>query len=245
MNDMEYFLKQLKKLRDAILLDVHRKADIRTELAGYLRATRVVRDRGSERQSMVKRSPIFTNNKKAMQFAVAIAIMVLLGGGTSIAADRALPGDALYAVKVNVNEQVRAALTFSADAKAKLNAQLAEERLREAAVLAAEGKLDAATEAELRSSFQASAAEAQSYIQTVKVSGKAGVAAEINADFVSALEAQAQAMQAIRAEAEAAGSGAADVNADALVDLTTTVNSVLDASVDSSAEASGSLEVGL
>ena len=61
--------------------------------------------------------------------------------GTSFAAQGALPGDFLYPVKTDVNENVRGAFALSADAEANLQADLLEERLEEAQALHASGKL--------------------------------------------------------------------------------------------------------
>lgn len=88
----------------------------------------------------------------------AVALIALLavssGAGISYAAEGALPGDLLYPVKVSVNEEVRALVAFSPEAKAELEARRAEKRLTEAVVLASEGKLNAEAQAELASRFE-------------------------------------------------------------------------------------------
>ena len=79
------------------------------------------------------------NSKSMTAFIVTLALLV--GGGTSYAAEGAVPGDLLYPIKVEVNENVKSALAVSADAEARLQARLAEERLEEAQKLAARGEL--------------------------------------------------------------------------------------------------------
>ncbi len=74
-----------------------------------------------------------------------LAIVLLIGSGTSFAAEGALPGDTLYPVKVYVNEGVALSLARSSKAKAEAHAALAERRVAEAQALAAEGRLDATT----------------------------------------------------------------------------------------------------
>ena len=69
----------------------------------------------------------------------------MIGGGTSFAAQGALPGDFLYPVKTEFNENIRAAFAVSADSEAKLQANLLEERIAEAVELQAAGKLTADT----------------------------------------------------------------------------------------------------
>ncbi|MDP3793466.1 MAG: DUF5667 domain-containing protein, partial [Candidatus Uhrbacteria bacterium] len=63
---------------------------------------------------------------------IVIAIIVVLGGGTSLVAQTSLPGDALYPVKINVNEEAQAFLQTSIEAKARWEVERAERRLEEA-----------------------------------------------------------------------------------------------------------------
>src|SRR3569832_765032 len=72
---------------------------------------------------------------------MAFALALFVGIGTSYASEAALPGDPLYAIKVNFTEPIRGALAVSQAAKAQWNAQLVSRRLAEAESLAAEDKL--------------------------------------------------------------------------------------------------------
>ena len=76
-----------------------------------------------------------------LAFAGALAVALLVGGLTSAAAsDNSLPGDALYPIKLGV-EQAQLAITFDPVARARLHAQFAEVRLREAQRLVAAGRV--------------------------------------------------------------------------------------------------------
>src|SRR3989344_5060788 len=110
---------------------------------------------------------VLTNqfNLKFKPMPILIAILIALGGGVSFAAEKALPGDALYPVKVNVTEQVRGFATLDARAKVEWEATLAERRLKEAEDLAAEGKLDSETRARLEANFKAHADRVQLRIE--------------------------------------------------------------------------------
>src|SRR3569833_820734 len=64
--------------------------------------------------------------------AIAAVIMLALGGGVTVAADQAQPGDALYSYKTTVNDNVRheyhairASLGAEAQAEADVNAKRA------------------------------------------------------------------------------------------------------------------------
>lgn len=80
--------------------------------------------------------------------------LILSSTGISYAAQGALPGDLLYPVKVHVNEPVRGALATSPATRAAWAADVAGERLKEAATLAAAGALSTSTQDELKSSFE-------------------------------------------------------------------------------------------
>ncbi|MDO8552995.1 MAG: DUF5667 domain-containing protein [bacterium] len=93
--------------------------------------------------------------------AAVLALAVFASSaGISYAARSALPGDVLYAIKTEVNEPLKEALAISTDAKQELAMSVAGERLKEAATLAAQGRLDENTELELRASFEEHARKA-------------------------------------------------------------------------------------
>jgi hypothetical protein len=93
--------------------------------------------------------------------AMAALLVVVLGGGTVYASQAALPGDALYTVKVSVAEPVRAALAFSDEAKLSVHTEIAEERLEEAQALAAEGRLSTDAALQIESSLEAHVEEVE------------------------------------------------------------------------------------
>ena len=71
----------------------------------------------------------------------AILVVVLMSASTVAASSNALPDGVLYPVKI-ATEQVRVAFTFSDTGKAKVHAELAEDRAHEIAVMAQQGKAD-------------------------------------------------------------------------------------------------------
>lgn len=72
----------------------------------------------------------------------AVLAVVVLGSGTTYAAQGALPGSPLYPIKVGVNEPIKEVLAFSNEAKIKFHTETAQVRLEEAEALASEGRLD-------------------------------------------------------------------------------------------------------
>ncbi|MDD2807667.1 MAG: DUF5667 domain-containing protein [Patescibacteria group bacterium] len=92
--------------------------------------------------------------KKTMLASIIIALIIATSGVTSVAAEGALPGDILYPVKININEEVRSAFNLSTDAKANWEAELTSRRLQEAEKLAVENRLQADTQGQLRQAIE-------------------------------------------------------------------------------------------
>lgn len=109
--------------------------------------------------------------------ALALALLLLIGSGAAtVAAESALPGDALYAVKINVNEAFRKAVAVSPEAEARVEANLAERRLVEARELAAKGAISAEVQQDV-----AAAIERQVSVAREKIVVLAGADAELGA----------------------------------------------------------------
>ncbi len=158
-----------------------------------------LRARLSERMALNPASPLratpyhfFMFHSVALQRTVsAFAVFVFLigsGGGTSYAAQGALPGDVLYAVKIHVNEFVEAALATSPVAKAEVQAVLAERRVEEAQTLASRGMLTEVAATELQIRFDEHATAAQSLTKELAVIDP-GAAVQIGTQFSSSLAA--------------------------------------------------------
>ena len=133
---------------------------------------------------------------------IALLIAVALGGGTSVAANHAAPGDALYGFKVNVNENVESAFAFSDKAKADWNISKARVRLEEARGLAAKGKLDSNAQADLNANFEAHASNVAKEVRALQLQGDFAGAANIAAKFQSALAEESSEMANASAESK-------------------------------------------
>lgn len=128
------------------------------------------------------------NHSAAISFA--LVVFVVLGAGTSSAAQRALPGDLLYAVKTGINEQVHA-LFLSGVNKTNFEATRAVERVKEAQALATQGKLTEAVSAQLSADFDTHAAQVQKDVEVLKQKGELTKVLDVTDHFESALKEQA------------------------------------------------------
>ncbi len=129
---------------------------------------------------------------KPQFMAIALIIALLIGGGTSFAAERALPGDILYPVKVGVNEEVRSFVAFTNQAQAELDTQLAQRRLEEAEKLASEGRLNTKVRADLESRFEGHAQAFEDQAKKIDSKQSTNTSLEVNSDFETALKAHEQ-----------------------------------------------------
>lgn len=110
----------------------------------------------------------------------------------SLAAENALPGDVLYNIKVNINEEVRSALSVSAEAKAQWEARRAERRLEEAEKLAAKGELDMEKRERLEERFEEFAKRVEERIAELEANDKIQAAAEVISGLETAINAHAK-----------------------------------------------------
>jgi hypothetical protein len=105
---------------------------------------------GVERDAMLRNilksvsqvpSPWF--NVFAFRYAPAFALILVLGFGTvSLAAERSLPGDFLYPLKVDVSEPLQGALILDKEEKVDFEAAMVERRLNEVEILTNKGAID-------------------------------------------------------------------------------------------------------
>lgn len=170
---------------------------LRVRLTMQEKAT--LRARLSERMTLNPASPVlrspyhfFVFNHAVLQrtfAAVVLCVFVLgSGGGTSYAAQGALPGDVLYAIKIHVNELVETKLATTQVEKAEVQAVLAERRVEEAQMLASRGTLTKVAATELQIRFDKHATAAQSLTKELAAIDP-GAAAQIGTQFSSSLAA--------------------------------------------------------
>lgn len=186
MNPEKHPTEYLKKLESMKLSDSSR-ARIETNLKAYAQfhaaseGVRVGESGRSNEQvsSHTKRhASLFANKFMYMPFIIILAVLV--GGGTSFAAQGAVPGDFLYSVKTEINEPVRSAFAVGANAEADLQAKLVAERIEEAEELEAEGKLEGKAAAKLATNIQAHVAKADKAMKTSNPEVRMKTASNLN-----------------------------------------------------------------
>jgi hypothetical protein len=115
--------------------------------------------------------------------AFSLILVVLVGSGTTYAAQGSLPGGLLYPVKIYVNEQVEGALAVSSESKLAFHTSVAQERLKEAETLASQGKLTATATAQIEANLAQHTSEADKIADAIEQEDpSAGVEARITLD---------------------------------------------------------------
>jgi tetratricopeptide (TPR) repeat protein len=127
----------------------------------------------------------------AHHFSGALMIALLVTGstfGVSFAAGDALPGDLLYPVKVNVNEEIKTVFISSTESRIVWEQERAGRRLVEASQLAAEGRLDSEKQETVSKLF---AEHTEAMVEQVLVAEETDpvLAAEMSSVFEDSLEA--------------------------------------------------------
>jgi hypothetical protein len=219
------------------------KARMRDELGAFAdfhvvpHAGAHVRMATEARSIDVQRQSVFTlfnySQLRLMKATLLIALMVGLGG-TSFAAQNSIPGDLLYPIKTNVNENVRAALAIGADSEARLQADILKERLEEAQTLAARGELKGDLAADVN------VALTSQLERTLTASAKADAStdAEVRTGVSDALA-------SFTADLESTGSIDTNFLADISSNLNTYVATILDGSAQSAADTAVAMKMGI
>lgn len=184
---MQNLEKQFKHLKN-----IHLKEDEKLILrARILQEIRQKPVRTPDLNRQIQWSNIFSSlsvlRRKKIMVPIIIAIILATTGGVSLAAQNSLPGEALYGVKVRINEKVRAALALNEEDKAEVEADAAEERLEEAEELAAAGKFDADVAERLEANFKLHADRVNARIDAFKARQDFRAAADVSSNFETSL----------------------------------------------------------
>jgi len=175
--------------------------------------------------------------------AIALLIAAAIGGGTSVAAQNALPGDALWGFKVGVNENIQAALAAEGKAQADFDIAAIKSRLKEAGELSANAKLDAGAQADIEANFESHAKSVMKQIEKLQAKGDYSEAADVAVRLQAAIASQASGLSNATAQVEARGSAQAQsVLNSLLVKVRGTLETASTVSADASAKAAANAE---
>ncbi len=188
MNDNK-IEKQFKDATKHVLLTVDEKRKMKESLVSYMKY-KPIRNNGVFANKIKRKNvfvvPFFRAHHFSGAFMIA-ALVITSTFGVSFAAGDALPGDLLYGVKVNINEEIKTAL-LPESKRVSWERERAERRLEEASKLVLEGKLDAEKKEKVSKLFEE---HTKSMVEHVRASEETDpvLVAEVASEFKDSMEA--------------------------------------------------------
>jgi hypothetical protein len=127
---------------------------------------------------------------KQRKFVPSLVVVLLLTvtGGISAFAEDSLPGDYLYLLKVNVNEQVKGVVAVTPEAKARLAVETTERRLQEAVILSSQGKLTDEKKQIIQGQLSKNATDVKNSVADLVASNNISAAQEVSTNFEASLK---------------------------------------------------------
>jgi hypothetical protein len=182
MEDLGF--KKLEQAAKQVGFDPARKQEMRNTVMRFMNTnplpTAVVAKKVQRWSFHVRRSFVY---------ASAFVIILIIGTGTTYAANNALPGQPLYGFKVKVLEEVKSAIVFSSEAKTEAEIDRATLRLEEVDKLALSNNLTTKAKTEAEINFKKSVDSVQKQIETQEQNGKSEIAQRLALRLEAALSA--------------------------------------------------------
>jgi hypothetical protein len=184
---MKTLKEQLNEATAHVAFSTDEKADMRARLVEYMEY-KPVRTQATT-AAPTRALPAFSFFKAHhLSGALLIALVVTTSTfGVSRAAGDALPGDLLYGVKVNINEEIKTAFLSSEEARLAWERERAEMRLTEAGQLAAAGQLDTKKQETVAELFAEHAEAVVEQVLAVELVNPV-YAAEVSGEFEESLD---------------------------------------------------------
>lgn len=182
-----------------------KKMLVREEILSFMNAhpissgEEILKEHLSENKDVAFDIFFFTKMKLV---GVTLIITLTLGASVSYAAQDSLPGDSLYSIKTNVNENLRGWFAQSPKQEAKLHVEFAEERIKETEKLMAKGGIKPEIATQLEENFKVQARAVDVSISKLTSENKHEDALEVSSQFESSLKAHESVLSGLNEEHE-------------------------------------------
>lgn len=174
-NDFDNSIKKLQHIQ----LSEAEHVDVRNELSSYI-----------DNNAPVVSSwvGILSPLQQIKKSALVMAMFFFVIGGISLSAEEAVPGDSLYAVKVNVNERFMRIASLNNDVLVAQNqSRITSRRIAELEELAARGTLDSQVSQRLTTAISQHTQSAREHIKAASDAGEVSTALSLETELVSTL----------------------------------------------------------
>lgn len=126
--------------------------------------------------------------KRPVLVLLALFLIIASGAGISFAAERALPGDILYPVKIKVNEEIRGLISITDEKKVQWLTEVAERRIEETETLAKQDRLDQETQEAIEKNFEKRAEKIREKLETIDEKNNLDAAERVSQNLEDTLE---------------------------------------------------------
>ncbi len=196
---MKRFSEQLKAKAKTVTLTAAERADLEARVISYMEYHPRVAKPTTKVSPLGVTMPQFSLSQSHTLFPVSLSSFLRYGVASfsvlvlvvSYVAESAVPGDSLYAIKVEINEEVRASFARTPYEKVVWETERLNRRLAEARLLAETGQLTAETEEQVVAAVKEHSANARREIAVLQeVDEEEATLARVQ--FATALDVQAQ-----------------------------------------------------
>ena len=220
---MKRFSSQFKRQADSVTLRAAERRDLRDRISTYMeyhplstKATSAAPASTPERTEAFRYIRI--DGWKLARWSGVVALVALVV--VPMLAERAVPGDTLYAVKVKFNEEVRGTLARSPHEKVAWETARLNRRIAEARLLASEGRLTEEAEHDVAEAVRTHRENAEREIEALKATD-VDEAAIASLQLDTALEVQSASLRGTE-QAATSSSGVVPVQFASLLESTRT-----------------------
>lgn len=241
---MKRFSEQFKKQSDKTRLSSTERSDLRERVMAYMEYHPLPSEmRAPAKTPALVSQPyvgVPVNWFYVRGFAASFVLMMVVV--VPVAAEYTAPGDMLYNVKVNFNEEVRSGLTMNPYQKIEWETERIERRISEARLLESEGKLTEVVEAQVAEAVKGHTNAAKAQIATLRLTDRDeaaiaeiafATALSVQSEVLNKREAQAATAIALAPEVEATSASNRSVLASVVETATTEATAATAASVPS------------
>lgn len=197
---MKRFSEQFNTKAQSVKLQAVERDALKARLVSYMEYHPMPVSTPAPRKFAASQPLLFADTFKVLQiptvpiFRWSAAFSVLLLIMIPVLAEKTVPGDNLYAVKVRFNEEVRSSLTLDQHAKVEWETKRLNRRIAEARQLASEGKLTPEVEVQVVAAVREHTENVQKEIETLRVSDADG-ATLASIELNTTLELQSTSLQ--------------------------------------------------
>ena len=218
---MKRFSEQFHKTSQSVSLQASERELLRSRVVSYIEyhpfpqaatlAPKTTRFKSESFKTVAFPTKFFASRWTAVAAVFLLAIIPVL-------AERSVPGESLYAVKVQFNEEVRSTLTFDQQEKVEWETERLNRRIADARLLASKGELTEEVEAEVAAAVREHTQAVKDEIDVLRTTD-ADSATLASIELNTTLELQSASLQQDGAVTLAAATSASDAPTQMLVDV--------------------------